>query len=154
METYVCEFCNKEKTIVIKCSKCYSKYCSEFCSNEDEEAHTKICDHQYNQEDIKKSLKLFEIPEEYEFPIDHEGNKYIHFPGEVQGELPSLMLCIYNRDSFGRKVWKTLNQPIGTLDQWYYIVRLEDLPRMISKLEFHQMINLCTLLNIKSASKK
>jgi len=151
-QQYVCDGCGKYKTIEIICSKCKAKYCSKYCQNEDVDLHTSSC-MEMNQPEIDKSLKSFGLESSQistTFPKDKWNHQYIHFPGKLHGDVPHCMLSLYEPESFGRTIWSTMNLPIGVLDFWYYLVRLEDLPRMIARLQKNQIQELAILLDAQS----
>ncbi len=63
------------------------------------------------------------------------------------------MLDIHDTTGSGRKIWIEMDQPLGTLDMWYYFILYEDLPRFIVRMKKDQMIDLLSLLHL-SAPKK
>lgn len=151
---YPCDACGNPSVAKVTCPKCNAAYCTTYCKNEDDAMHTKCC-MTIGEEEIVKALNFFKINvENPSFLQDPSGRKFVPFSGKVEGETPRCMLEIYNKDGFGRKIWDTMELPCGMLDVWYYIVKREDLPKMIARIGEESAINLLILLSQSPLNKK
>lgn len=151
---YPCDACGIAKKVQIVCEKCKASYCSPYCNNEDHYVHSKLCTIM-GETEISNVLKLFEIDEKnFSFLTDSVGRQYVPLPGKIQGNTPHCMVEIYDRNGFGRKIWNSMDLPCGTLDIWYYMVKRQDLPKMLSRVNSDMVTNLFILLSQSPLNKK
>jgi len=154
---YPCDFCGDSLKVSVTCSTCKAGYCSVYCSNEDRITHSTLCgniggDAEKNTDRI---LKLLEINKtSFSFLKDSLEREYIPFPGKIDGTTPPCMLSLYDKDGFGRRVWNTMDIPSAMLEVWYYLVRVEDLTKMLSRMGKEEVVNLFILMEKSQLNKK
>lgn len=153
-DKYPCDACGEVSTILFSCEKCKAIYCSMYCKNEDNQMHLASCTAMGDAE-ITAVLKLFQIDEKtFSYLQDQLGRRFVPFPGKIHGETPRCMVEVYDRNGFGRKIWNDMDLPCGRLDICYYLVKREDLPKMIARINKEGMTNLLILLSQSPLNKK
>ena len=159
-EYYQCDCCLHAAKIFFKCPICRTCYCSEECRIEDEKEHGDICgqmvDEQKNTLELRHMIstvfRTLGVEESNHFFVkDSIGRKYMPFPGKLPRTPPRCMITVKEPDGFGRFIWESMSVMIGTLDLWYYLVKLEDLPKCFARMKPEMVEALMILLKMHTS---